>query len=61
MAKKKGQSKVLSGSGVISTAGKSAIVRAVTLCSGTADTSFKIEDGGSGGTEKIRIKTILRY
>lgn len=55
MAKKLGQSKVLSGSGVISTAGKSAVVRAVTLCSGTTDSSILIENGGSGGAEMWRM------
>lgn len=55
MAIKAKQSKVLTASAVISTANKPAIVYAITLCSGTADSSIKIEDGGSGGTEKWRL------
>jgi len=50
-----GKTKKIAASGVISTAGKSAIVRAITLLSGTADCSIIIEDGGSGGTEKWKL------
>lgn len=52
MALKKMQTKELSSSGVISTEGKSAIIRAISLRSGTTDSSITIQDGGSGGTEK---------
>lgn len=52
---KRGLTKVLTGSGVISTAGKTADVRAISLLSGTADSSIKIENGGSGGTEMWRL------
>lgn len=55
MAVGKGLTKVLTSSGVISTAGKTAIVRAVTLNSGTTDSSIKIENGASGGTEMWRL------
>ena len=48
----KGQTKELLSSGVISTAGKSAIIWAITLMSGTTASSCTLSDGGSGGTTK---------
>lgn len=57
MAIKYGQSKVLTESGVISTAGKSARVWAITLLTGTTDTSLTLRDGGASGTIKWKIST----
>ncbi|KKM71529.1 hypothetical protein LCGC14_1429660 [marine sediment metagenome] len=55
MAKKLGQTKKISTTGVISTANKSALVWAITLLAGTTLSSIIIKDGGTGGTEKWKI------
>lgn len=55
MAIAKGKTKVLTESGVISTAGKSARVWTITLIPGTDSSSIIINDGGSGGTERWKL------
>lgn len=55
MANKIGQTKKITTSAAISAVGKSAIVRAITLQSGTTDSSIIIKDGATGGTEKWKL------
>lgn len=50
MSFKKGQTKTLTSSGVISTVSKPARIWAITLLSGTAAGSITINNGGSGGS-----------
>lgn len=52
MAIKKGLTKKLEAAGVVSTAGKSALVHAITYVSGTAAGYISLLDGGSGGNER---------
>lgn len=58
MAAKKGLTKVLTESGVISTVNATARIRAITLSSGTTASSIIINDGGSGGTAKWKLALI---
>ena len=55
MAVKLGQTKKITTSAAISTVGKSAIVRAITLQSGTTDSSIIIVDGTTSGAEKWKL------
>ena len=57
MAKKMNLIKKLTSTGVISTAGKTAIVKSITLASpsGLSVGSIIIKDGGTGGTEKWKL------
>ena len=50
MAIQKGQAKELTSSGVISTVGKTALVWAITLLSGTTASSIVINNNGASGT-----------
>jgi len=55
MARAKGKSRVLTSSGVISTASKPCRIRSISLIAGTTASSIIILDGGSGGTERWRL------
>lgn len=55
MAKKYMQTKKITSDVTVTTAGKSGIVHAITLRSGTADGNIKVRDGGATGTIKWTI------
>lgn len=49
------ESKTITTSAVVTTAGKPGLLYGITLNSGTTDSSILIEDGGSSGTPKWKL------
>jgi len=49
------KSKAITSSGVVTTAGKTGLLYGVCLYTAAADSSILIEDGGTGGTELLKV------